>query len=550
MTAMKAIPIGISNYRELRENDYYFVDKSLMLQDFLKNKSKVTLITRPRRFGKTINMSMMNEFFDITKDSKELFIDTKIMDTPYANEMNQYPTIFISFADAKRDKDTIVSTIKTQIQNQWDKHSYVFENLQRFKKAKYDHLYDVLVQYDNDLTGINDALSFLMERLEDYYGKKVMVFIDEYDTPFIEAHVNGFYDEIKGGLSGLLHNSLKTSDSLKYAMLTGIQRVAKENIFSDLNNLVVYTVLDKPYSQYFGFDSHETKTLLEYYHLQLNDHVKEMYDGYHIGNNDIYNPWSILNYASAKELVPYWVNTSANTMIKQALLHANDGFKREYNHLIINSQLETTVTMQTSFYEVADNATLWGLFVNAGYLTINKVIDLMDNYYSIQIPNKEVQTEFRSLTEYYLSLNEGQLTRLSRYLTHEQQENFINEYQNILMLPSYHDLTNENSYHMMMLGMCVCLSNRYYILSNRETGKGRCDIILKAKDKKHTSFVLEFKYLKEKKDNIHDELNKLACKAIQQIKNNRYNEGLKGKVIYVALAHHGKDVIMKWQEKN
>lgn len=228
---MKKIPIGTKSFSRLVEGNYYFVDKTLMIKEFLDRVTDVTLITRPRRFGKTINMSMMAEFFDITKDSKEIFKGTKIMETPYAAEINQYPTIFISFADAKRDKETVVSTIRTQIQNQWDKYNFVFENLK----------------------GIDDAISFLMERMEDYYGKEVMVFIDEYDTPFVEAHTGGFYDEVRGGPAGLLHNSLKTSTSLKYAMLTGIQRVAKENIFSDLNNLDVYTVIDNDYSEYFEF---------------------------------------------------------------------------------------------------------------------------------------------------------------------------------------------------------------------------------------------------------------------------------------------------------
>ena len=176
------------------------------------------------------------------------------METPYAAEINQYPTIFISFADAKRDKETVVSTIRTQIQNQWDKYDFVFENLKGFKKTNHERLYEVLADNNkNNLKGIDDAISFLMEIMEDYYGKEVMVFIDEYDTPFVEAHTGGFYDEVRGGLAGLLHNSLKTSTSLKYAMFTGIQRVAKENIFSDLNNLDVYTVIDNDYSEYFGF---------------------------------------------------------------------------------------------------------------------------------------------------------------------------------------------------------------------------------------------------------------------------------------------------------
>ena len=237
---MKKIPIGTKSFSRLVTGDYYLVDKTLMIKEFLDRGTDVTLITRPRRFGKTINMSMMAEFFDITKDTKEIFKGTKIMETPYASEINQYPTIFISFAGAKRDKNTVVSTIKKQILKEWNKYDFVFSNLTKYNQIQHDVLEEVLINLMNgDLTGIDDAISFLMESMQDYYGKDVMVFIDEYDTPFVEAHINGFYDEVRGGLVGLLHSSLKISTGLKYEMLAGIQRVAKENIFSDLNNIVV-----------------------------------------------------------------------------------------------------------------------------------------------------------------------------------------------------------------------------------------------------------------------------------------------------------------------
>ena len=547
---MKKIPIGTKSFSRLVEGNYYFVDKTLMIKEFLDRGTDVTLITRPRRFGKTINMSMMAEFFDITKDSKKIFNVTKIMETPYAAEINQYPTIFISFADAKRDKETVVSTIRTQIQNQWDKYDFVFGNLKGFKKTNYERLYEVLADNNkNNLKGIDDAISFLMERMEDYYGKEVMVFIDEYDTPFVEAHTGGFYDEVRGGLAGLLHNSLKTSTSLKYAMLTGIQRVAKENIFSDLNNLDVYTVIDNDYSEYFGFSIEETKELLEYYDLELDEEVKEMYDGYKMGDKEIYNPWSILNYARRKVLVPYWVNTSANTMLKQAIEKADYDFKKQYEKLIKNNYLETRVVLQTSFYEVANTPNLWGMFVSAGYLTVTKSIDALNDQYRVEIPNKEIRKEFINLTEYYLALQTGQLNDVVYNLLQEDRDEFFDSYQNILMLPSYHDLNDENSYHMMMLGMCICLSNNYKVISNREEGKGRCDIIIQAKDEKKTSFVIEFKYFKEDKKDFEKALDKLSNEAIQQIKDRKYDYNLKGKVIYIGLAHHGKDVMMKWIER-
>lgn len=381
------------------------VDKTLMIKEFLDRGSDVTLITRPRRFGKTINMSMMVEFFDITKDSEEIFKDTKIMKTPYVKEINQYPTIFLSFADAKESKMTVAHFIKNQIQKEYEKYMFVFQKLSIFDQNDYDSIINGILHKNNGtLEDVNNSIIFLMKKLKEYYGKDVMIFIDEYDTPFIEARVGGFYSEIKGGLATLLRSSLKNSNDLKYAMLTGIQRVAKENIFSDLNNLVVYTVKDKEYSEYFGFGIEETKELLEYYHIELDDKVKEMYDGYKIGNTEIYNPWSILNYTNTRQLIPYWVNTSANTMIKQAIKKSKYDFKEQYEKLLRNNCLETTVALQTSFYEVENTPSLWGLFVNAGYLTIDEVLDAIDSYYRIRIPNKEVSTEFRSLTEDYLSL--------------------------------------------------------------------------------------------------------------------------------------------------
>lgn len=543
---MKAIPTGVYDYRELKQENYYSVDKTLMIKDFLERKSKVTLVTRPRRFGKTINMSMMSEFFDITKDSKEIFKGTKIMDTPYASELNQYPTIFISFADAKENKETIVKYIKTQLQNEYIRYHFIFNQLNELEQNDYLYILEGLKNKNNGiLNDVDNAIVFLMRCLKKYYGKDVMLFIDEYDTPFIEAKTGNFYQELKGSLATLLRSSLKNSEDLKYAFITGIQRVAKENIFSDLNNLDVYTVCDREYSEYFGFDSDETKKLLEYYGLELNNEVKEMYDGYHIGNQDIYNPWSIMNYAKRKKLISYWVNTSANSMIKTALKQANYTFKNQYDKLIKDGKLDTYVSMQTSFFEEADNSTLWGLFVNAGYLTVTKEIDLLKGKYRIEIPNKEVKQEFIKLTEYQLGLSSGTLDTVTESLAKEDQETFLESYQEILMVPSYHDLQKENSYHMMMLGMCLCLNKDYEIISNREVGKGRDDLILKAKDEKKTSFVLEFKYLKEDKKDLEKALDELSNKAIQQIKDNKYDYGLKGKAIYIGLAHHGKDVSIK-----
>ena len=543
----KPIPIGLKSYEKMKQK-YYTVDKTLMIAEFLERGNEVTLITRPRRFGKTINMSMMTEFFDITKDSRELFQDTAIMKTEYASEINQYPTIFISFANAKGDKADLVKNIKYQLRDEYDRLSISMKaEMTEFEEDEYKNIKESLLSVnDGNINNVSNSLSFLMSRMEKYYGKRVMVFIDEYDTPFVEAHVNGFYDEIRSGLASMLHNALKTSGSLQYAMLTGIQRVAKENIFSDLNNVVVCSVKDKEYAEYFGFTEKETKGLLEYYDLKLNDEVKQMYDGYHIGNFEIYNPWSIINYASRRILEPYWVNTSSNMMIKKAMEDRDSSFERGYEKLIETGKLETTVYMETSFFEVNITENLWGLLVNAGYLTLDEIIG--EDEYVLRIPNQEVQKEFQSLTAFYLNVTGTDLNGLFNALRRLRKEDFIDKYQNILLtLPSYHDLKDENSYHVLFLGMCAWLNNDYEIISNKEEGKGRADIILKAKKNSLPSYIFEFKYLKE--DTDKDGLKKNAKKAVEQIREKQYDAGLQGKVIYIGLAHHGKDAIIEWQER-
>ena len=544
----KRIPIGLKSYDKLKKGNYYVVDKTMMICDFLARGNEVTLITRPRRFGKTINISMMAEFFDVTKDAKEIFKDTAIMDTEYAAEMNQYPTIFLSFANAKGDKMTVIQEIREQLLDEYDRFAYVFTELAESDQNRYRKIKEELMSDHEQISYyLLNSLAFLMKQLEKHHGKKVMVFIDEYDTPFIEAHVNGFYEEIRGGLSSLLHNALKASTSLQYAMLTGIQRVAKENIFSDLNNLVVCTVTDKRYAQYFGFTEAEAKAVLEYYGLKLDEEVKAMYDGYHFGKEEIYNPWSILNYADTGELAPYWVNTSSNKMIRKAMEGRDQAFARGYEELIEKGKLETLVRMETSFFEVSSTESLWGLFVNAGYLTIEKVISARDGRYVLRIPNEEVQQEFRDLTASYLNVSESSLSAMFNGLRYEERERFAQSYADMLLsLPSYHDLKDEHSYHVLFMGMCAWLSNEYEIKSNREAGKGRCDIILKAKKERLPSYVLEFKYLKEADENG---LEASARAAIDQIKARRYDIELAGKVILVGLAHAGKEVRIAWQER-
>lgn len=544
----KGIPIGVQDFRKLREEGYYTVDKTMMIADFLQRKSEVTLITRPRRFGKTLNMSMLAEFFDITKDSKVLFKGLAIMDTHYAKEMNQYPVIFISFANCKGNFEYTRKFLFESLKKEYKRYNSYFTSSQYDEESRrqVQEVYDA-IQNEQNLVDIASAISVLCEFLYTVFKKKAMVLIDEYDTPFIEAHVHGYYDKVHDALASLLRTSLKGNDFLQYGMLTGIQRVAKENVFSDLNNLVVCTVKDKQYNSYFGFTKEETKSILEAYGLTYSNKVKEMYDGYKFFNISMYNPWSIINYVDTQELIPYWVNTSSNTMIKNAMENCESSFNKAFELLIEHGYVETQVLMDTSFYEQSQASSLWGLFVNAGYLTIDETISISDNWYKIRIPNKEVRSEFRNITAHYLKIEDMRMTTMMMALKQNDMPTFFQNYQDTLMhLPSYHDLKDENSYHVMMLGMCAWLSVEYTILSNKESGIGRADIILKKKKEYLPNIVIEFKYTKKAAKT--DDLKLLAVEGLTQIKEKNYTAGLQGSTVCISLAHHGKQVFMEYEE--
>lgn len=543
----KRIPTGIVEYAVLRNENYYTVDKTLMIKDFIERGSVATLITRPRRFGKTSNMSMMSEFFDIRKDSSQLFQDTNISKTEYYKEMNQYPVIYLSFANCKGEYMAMKKALFDVLRNEYARYQTMFEEEETTK----DSVLQVRKNYkalcnEEDLVSISTSIMVLSKFLYEKLNKRVMIFIDEYDTPFIEAHINGFYNEISGVLSVLLHSAIKDNKFLQYAMLTGIQRVAKENIFSDLNNLAVFTVKDSEYAQYFGFTTEETKAFLEYYGVTLSDNVKAMYNGYHMGDIEIYNPWSIINYAATGKLISFWVNTSSNSMIKKLMKQSDATFNTEYERLVKQGYLETQVSLNTSFYEDNSTSNLWGLFVNAGYLTIQTMISEASEFMRVRIPNQEVAQEFSSLTAAHLSISENAMVAMFHYFRTKDLKAFLEAYKGILLhLPSYHDLTCENSYHMMMLGLCAWLSDEYQVTSNRESGKGRYDILLKAKKKGVSSFILEMKYTKDA-----DQLERLAKEAVEQMEEKQYDCELSDEIILIGLAHCGKDVAMYWKLEN
>lgn len=542
----KRIPIGISDYQELKTENYYTVDKSLLIQEFLDSGAKVTMITRPRRFGKTLNMSMLAEFFDISKDSKDIFKDTAIMETTYSNKMNQYPTISLSFANCKGTENYLRMNIFYLLRKKMAEYLPLLTNekLNDDFIKQYQLVYHALVS-ETDLARIQFSISLMCELLYTVYGKRVMLFIDEYDTPFIEAHINNCYDVFHNVLAGMLRNVLKDNPYLQHAMLTGIQRVAKENIFSGLNNLEVHTVKDKAYAYHFGFLKDEVETMSEYYDVAYNDEVKAMYDGYYIGGIDIYNPWSIINYVKRDELIPFWVNVSSNMMIRNAIQSADQDFIQQYETLIRTKKLETIIDLETSFYEYPSNASLWGLFVNAGYLTIKSI---RGDLYTLEIPNNEIAEEFKKLTFAYLKKDLDSFTVMMYGIYNKEPEMFIENYRRFLLKStSYHDLISENSYHTLLLGLCASLYSDYDVKSNQEAGKGRYDIILKCKTRKYPSYILELKYVKHDEFEKHPDILKVKCKeALKQIETNKYSTAIQGPLIYIALAHSGKEVEMEW----
>lgn len=403
-------------------------------------------------------------------------------------------------------------------------------------------LQELLDYHTGSMSGIDNALSFLSKAACSYYNKPVILLIDDYDTPFLEVHLNGFYDEIHNEFAVMMSSALKGNEYLHLALLTGIQRVAKENIFSGLNNLLVCTVKDPEFADCFGFTSLETEKLLNYYGLEMSEEVREMYDGYSFSGIDIYNPWSILNYAQRMTLEPYWVNTSENKIIRSAMEQCDKSFYRDFDKLIEKRVLITTISPENSYYEMPGSSSLWGLLLNSGMITI--VDKLEPGYYKIRIPNKEVETAFIGLTECYLQIQEGAFNNLFGALRNNDIDSFIEQYRCILeTLPSYYDLKDENNYHMMMLGICISLSREYEIISNREWGKGRSDILLRARNEKRTHIIMEFKYTKEK---TYD-LKQLAEEAVRQIEVKKYAAGLNGNILCIGLAHRGKSVEAMWE---
>ena len=543
----KLLPIGQDDFRIIRESEKesYYVDKTLMVKDFLDLGFYVTLITRPRRFGKTLNMTMMRDFFDIEQQSDEIFKDLAIMDTEYGKRINTRPVVFLSFKGCTgKTVEDVEAAVAEEIFSEYKKHSKYLSGVDQEDVAyrRFFQTFKILDCTDgeekerskkiqNNITFLTRSLVYLTEALHTFYQIRPIVLIDEYDAPIIEAHQLGFREAFTSFYASLLTNTLKGNPHVGQALLTGIQRVAKESIFSKLNNPVVCTVLSEQYAPYFGLTEKETSTLLEHYDLVLNDEVKAYYDGYSFAGIDIYNPWSILNYANEKILKPYWLKTSTNALIKESVLAANRLFHRKFEKLIECGEAKVNANLEASFAELPQMSTLWGLFVNAGYLTVTHV-DYQLKSFTVRIPNEEIVDEFREIVCAHTRLPSELLNSMLSALTQGEIEEFFEIYEQLVLeSTSYHD-SKENAYHMLFLGMVIHLRDLYDITSNIESGHGRSDIILKSKRASHPHLVIEFKQ--------GEDVEKLKHEALTQIKKNKYYTGLTGDILLIGLAHEKK----------
>ena len=539
----KLIPDGISDFKTLIENNYYYVDKTPFISEVGKNVGKTLLFTRPRRFGKTLNMSMLKYFFDVrdSEGNKKLFKGLEIENSSYFKEQGKYPVIFISMKDIKGITwEETLKKVKELIKDLYSEFIFLRENLDFIKQKDFDKI--ALMENEGNF---ESSLKYLATFLKEYYQKKVVVLIDEYDTPLVSAYRYGYYNEAKNFFSGLYGSVLKDNTVLQMGVITGIIRVVRAGIFSDLNNLKERTILNKEYDEYFGFLAKETKEALKYYEIDSKlDEVNSWYNGYRFGDTKVYNPWSILNFLSEREFKSYWIDTSENYLIKDILKSADKEIFNKLNNLLFGKEIEEEITGKSTLQEVLEAHDLWELLLFSGYLTIDKKIE--EDIYSIKIPNNEVKKFFKdSFIEISFGTN---LTfkRLIKNLLDNNIDKFEIELQEILLkYMSFYDISNiEKVYHSFILGLMIHLEGRYHINSNGESGFGRYDIEIEPLNKNMRGFILEFKVA-----DSEGNLEKKAEEALEQIKDKKYYVSLQDRgikeITFVGMAFYKKFVKIK-----
>ena len=532
---MQGIGIGVSDFKMLRIRDNYFIDKSLFIKHIIDNQSSVALITRPRRFGKTLNMSMLKYYFDITaKDSKELFVGLKIMEQgeKYTSKLGNYPVIYITLKDVQdSDYENMILDMKTAILEMYQQHMYLLESdkIYQFEKEK---IMDILYGREDEVT-LKNSVKELSKYLNRHYDKQCILLVDEYDVPLQNAYIKGYYDKAIEFFKTFYGTTFKDNSYLEKTVLTGVSRVAKESIFSGANNFDVYTVLkDNEFEEDFGITKEEVEKALKDFGVEKDkEEVKQWYDGYIIGKtNGIYNPWSILQYLKNKELMPYWVNTSSNDLIKLILKNSST-VKEKIERLLKDEAIEVTIDQETVIVGIEKNEdNIWGLLLGTGYLKVVEIVDLTENRYKVKIPNREIKELFRSIVRDWFrdKVIGNDLNSILKDLVTLNLDEFRKKFAVLVrQMFSFMDVgenTAENFYHAFVLGMLVGLKDSYYVNSNRESGFGRYDIMLEPKDKNGNSFIMEFKVLEDEEEKTIEETIENAKKQIEEKK---YEENLR-----------------------
>lgn len=547
----KSLPIGVSDFK-LATTGYYYVDKTLMIRDFLDKKPMVSLFTRPRRFGKTLNMDMLRVFFEKTnEDTSVYFKDKQIWQCGdyYTKHQGQYPVIFLTFKDVKSMTwEETFQKIRRLISLEFIRHNELETSsvLTAYEKEQY-HL---LAGDSGDEVDCQMGLQLLSLLLHKHYGRECIIIIDEYDTPIQQGHTCNFYPEIVNFMRNFFSGGLKDNPHLAFGFLTGILRVAKESIFSGMNNLKTYSILDDGYSSYFGFTEKEVKDMLRYYGKDDKyNELSEWYDGYRFGNTEIFNPWSVINYISDNCFPKaFWQSTGSNEIIGEIIQTATPEITKDLYKLLCGEKIAAYIDTGVIYPEVQNNPySIYSFLLVAGYLKVANIYPQSDGNFmcDVAIPNKEItfvyekevlnRTNQNSLA---ISINQAIFSKDTQKLQALLEDFMVKSISSI-------DGANEGFYHGMMLGLCAILGNRYKIRSNRESGLGRFDIQLMPLTKGMPGFIFEFKHTKDE----HTDLSALADSALQQIEAKKYDTELRdngvNSIISIGIAFRGKSAVVR-----
>ena len=545
MRDKKPLPIGIDDFKTIIEEDYYYADKTKMIESLLDDGAGVTLFTRPRRFGKTLNMSMLNYFFNLKnkEENRKLFENLYISKSKYMDQQGEYPVIYLSFKDIKAlNWEKCYYLTRRLITYLYNEFEFLREKLNKKDLSDFDKVW-----LDEEGADWENSLKNLLRYLYEYHNKKVVVLIDEYDTPIVSGYNNGYKKEVLALYRSLYSTVLKSNAHLQFSVMTGILRIAKEGIFSGLNNLKVNSIFSEKYSEYYGMTEEEVLEGLKYYNLEyeIND-VKDWYDGYQFGNIEVYNPWSIINFLDNGKLKPYWQGTAGNETINELLDRGNKEIFDDLEKLFRKETVYKKIRDFTEF--TADINEIWELFLYSGYLTTSG--EQRDKEHPIRIPNREIMEFFEDRFIDRFTGNYQKFSDTIRYLRAGNIEKFGEILQNeVISSLSYFDTDKDEKYYkVFLIGIFVALMNDYVRLSERESGYGRADLILEPKKKENPGYIFEFKVAKSEED-----LESYAEEGFEQIKEKKYDTELINhgviEIIYIGLAFYKKKLKMKYENR-